>query len=167
MGSWKETSKAGFEFEDIVLADIIEKKYPLAYKNMIKEKLSYYDIILFDGNVSPSHKQKTVECKADDFAIISKNICLETTCNGRLSGILNTEADYWIIGVGNILYLITYDNIRKCLSENPNIPYRKNERVEQEKGVFKEISMYLVPIRIFEKYCIEVNDISEMTYNLM
>lgn len=167
MGSWKETSKIGFKFEDIILADINEKKYPLAYKNNIKENYSLYDIILFDGNVSPNHKQKTVECKADEFALISKNICLETSCNGRLSGILNTKADYWIIGVGNILYLITYDNIRKCLSENPNIQYRKKEKIEQEKGVYKEVSMYLVPIRIFEKYCIEINEISNMTYNLL
>jgi hypothetical protein len=164
MASWKETSKAGFEFEDFCLKDINEKKNPLAYKNMIKENYSFYDIILHDGNFSNEHNQKTAECKFDEMAAITGNICIETGCNGRLSGLLITKATYWIIGDGVTMYLTTPAEIRRCLTENPNIDYRKNQKVPQKKGENKLMDMYLIPKRIFENYCLEISGMDNMTY---
>lgn len=167
MADWQVSSHMGFEFEEFILKDLNEKHFPLAYKNMKKEDYCYYDIILFDGDFSKEHKQKTIECKYDEMANQTGNICIETGCNGRLSGLLITKADYWVISDGQTTFLIKTDEIRRCLEEYPNITYRRKYHVLQEDGVTKEMNFYLIPKRIFEKYCLEVNDINKMKYDCL
>jgi len=164
MASWEKTSKAGFDFEDFCVKDINEKKNPLAYRNMIKENYSFYDIILHDGNFSNEHHQKTAECKFDELGAITGNVCIETGCNGRLSGLLVTKADYWIIGNGVTMYLTTPTEIRRCLADNPNVEYKKKHPVTQKKGEVKLMDMYLIPKRIFKEYCLEISGMDDMTY---
>jgi hypothetical protein len=62
---------------------------------MKKEEYSFYDIVLFNGSFA--EPSKTLECKYDEMASISGNICIEVGCNGRLSGLLITKANYWLI----------------------------------------------------------------------
>jgi len=164
MSSWKETSTLGFKFEDFCLKDINEKKYPLAFKNMKKEEYSYYDIILFDGNFFKPNK--TIECKYDEKSFETGNICIEVCCNGRWSGLLISKADYWLIGDGHQMFLITKNNITKCIEENypKNIQIKKKYPVIQEDGVVKEMEFYLIPKNIFKKYCLEIADINNMIY---
>lgn len=166
MADWKTTSEAGFNFEDFCLSEINQKVNPLAYKNLIKGDFSYYDIILFDGNFAEGHKQKTIECKFDEMAAISQNICIEVGCNGRWSGLLITKADFWLIGDGIEIFLIKKEDISRCITENTyNIQYRRKERVKQEDGVVKEMDLYLIPKRIFVNYCLEFGNINEMKYD--
>lgn len=162
MADWKTTSGIGFDFEDICLSEINRKINPLAYKNMKKEEYSYYDLILFNGNFN--EKQKTVECKFDKLAHETGNICIEVGCNGRLSGLLITKADFWLIGDGHDMFLIKREDISRCISENSNIRYNNKYPVTQEDGVVKEMNFYLIPKRIFINYCLEVNDVEKMTY---
>ena len=165
MASWNETSKAGFDFEDFCLKDINEKKNPLAYRNMKKEEYSFYDIVLFDGNLSENHVQKTIECKFDERAHETGNIFIETGCNGRWSGLLITKADYWQIGDGYEMYLIEKHMINKCIVEHPEITYKKNFPVKQESdNVTKHMTFYLIPKTLFREYCLEVSEIDKMTY---
>jgi hypothetical protein len=166
MASWKETSEMGFEFEDFVLEDINKKVLPLAYKNTIKENYSFYDIILFKGNFG--EQSKTLECKYDEKASHTGNICIEVGCNGRASGLLVTTADYWLIGDGYIGYLIETTRIREYILENGNeIIYKPKCLIKQEDGVYKEMDIYLIKKSIFEKYCSEINNIDDMKYDCL
>jgi hypothetical protein len=165
MADWKTTSEAGFEFEDFCLVDITKKINPIAYKNMIKENYSYYDIILFNGKFN--EKQKTVECKFDEKAHETGNICIEVGCNGRLSGLSITTADFWLIGDGYEMFLIKREDISRCIYENPDIRYYKKCPVTQEDGVVKIMNFYLITKNLFKKYCLEATGINEMTYEKM
>ena len=165
MADWKESSKMGFEFEDFTLQDLNSKHFPLAYKNMKKEEYSYHDIVLLkDSLVS----YKTVECKFDEMSQTSGNICIEVGCWGRQSGLLITKAEHWIISDGVTTYIAKTKRIHDCIVENMHqIEYKKKERVEQKKGVFKEMDMYIIPKRFFIPYCDEVENINEMKYDCL
>lgn len=166
MADWFESSEMGFEFEDFCLKDINEKKYPLAYKNMKKEDYSYYDIILFNGNFG--EKPLTIECKYDEMSAISGNICIEVGCWGRLSGLLITKADYWIISDGITTYIAKTKRIHDCIVDNMDkIEYKKDWNVEQEKGVFKKMNLYIIPKRFFIQYCEEVGNVNEIKYDCL
>jgi hypothetical protein len=166
MPSWKEASELGFKFEKFILEDINNKILPLAYKNMKKEDYSYYDIILFNGDFSkPS---KTLECKYDEMASLTGNICIETHCNGRWSGLLITKADYWLIADGCMAYLIETKKIHDCIMNNMKIiEYKTNCPVLQENGITKDMNMYLIKKTIFEPYCSEISNISELKYDCL
>lgn len=165
MADWKTTSEAGFKFEDFCL-DEVQKKFPLAYKNMKREDYSFYDIILFNGSFASDYVPKTVECKYDEMSYVSGNICIETGCYGRSSGLLITKADYWMIGNGHEMFLIERTQISQCIVDNMNeIMYRKNHPIKQEDGVVKDMNFYLIPKRIFIKYCLEYGDIDKLTYD--
>jgi len=164
---WDSSSKIGFDFEDRFLEDVSAKKYPLAYKNMKKEEYSYYDILLYNGKLPiVLEEQIKVECKFDEMAYVSKNICIEVGCWGRASGLLVTIADYWVISDDHTVFIIKPSEIRRCLEENKGqIEYKKNHRVTQEPGKYKEMNLYLIPRRIFEPYCCEIGDINNMKYD--
>lgn len=166
MAEWLESLKIGDNFEKYVLEGLNNILFPLAYKNMKKEDYSYYDIVLMTANSLVNYK--TLECKYDYMASITGNICIEVACNGRLSGLLITKADYWIIGDGIKVYIIKKDRIRDCIVENPDsIKYDKACNIEQGKGVFKTMSIYLIPKRIFEKYCDEISDIENINFECL
>ena len=158
MAGFDVTFKMGDDFEDFTILDLREKGFPNAYKNIIKDNFCFYDIILPDI-------EKTLECKFDAKGLESGNICVETGCNGRLSGILDTKAEYWLFSDSVTSYLIEYTQIRKCINENPNLDYRRNHAVDQEDGSTKDMNFYLIPKRIFIPYCCEVAGINEMKYN--
>jgi hypothetical protein len=169
MADWNTTSTMGFDFEKITLQDISEKKYPLAFRNMKKEDYKYYDIVLFNGKF-PIYidEQIKVECKYDEMASITGNICIEVGCNTRASGLTDTKAKYWIICDGKTTYLIEKQRIHDCIVDNMDkIEYRKNCRVMQENGITKDMDIYLIKKSIFEPYCLEIADKDKMTYEKM
>ena len=173
MADWQTSLKKGTDFEDFCLKDISEKKYPLAYKNMNKDEYSYCDIILFNGNFSiPTKEQKKVECKFDEMAQISNNICIEVGCNGIWSGLLKTKAEYWIISDGSLAgkttYIIKKGIIEDCIRENINtLEYKPNHPVVQENNVVKLMNLWIIPRRIFESYCEEISNINELKYDCL
>jgi len=117
--------------------------------------------------VGKLNSQKTVECKFDRAANETGNICIEVGCNGRWSGLLLTTANYWIITDGVTGYIIETQKIKDCIHENDGKGVWKKYkcRVEQERGMTKDMDIYLIPKRIFEPYCCEVSNINEMKYD--
>jgi hypothetical protein len=165
MASWKESLKIGEDFEKFVIEEIKTKLALNATKNEVAANLKLYDITL--------ENSKTVECKCDERAEETKNICIETHCDGKESGILTTTADYWMITDNLQGFLIKTSELKRCINEGytslfPEKPtkflYMVNYPVKQEDGSRKWMNFYTIPIHLFSEYCVEVKDINEMTY---
>ena len=168
MASWKQSLKIGENFEKFVMAEIKNKLALKAIKNEVAANLKLYDITL--------ENEKTIECKCDERAEETQNICIETHCNDKESGILTTTADYWLITDNIKGYLIKTSELKRCVYEGhtslfPNEPtkflHMKNYPVKQEDGVVKLMDFYTIPTRIFEEYCDEVEKIDKMTYKAL
>ena len=70
MASWKESLKIGENFEKFVIEDLKRKLAITATKNEVAANLKLYDMTLENG--------KTIECKCDERAEDTKNLCIET-----------------------------------------------------------------------------------------
>ena len=165
MASWKESLKIGEDFEKFVIKEIKTKLAVSATKNEVAANLKLYDITL--------ENTKTIECKCDERAEDTRNICIETHCDGKESGILTTTADYWIITDNQQGFLIKTSELRRCIVEGhtslfPEEPtkflYMTNYPVKQEDGSRKLMNFYTIPIHLFSEYCVEVAEINEITY---
>ena len=165
MASWKESLKIGEDFEKFVIREIKTKLAVSATKNEVAANLKLYDITL--------ENSKTIECKCDERAEDTKNICIETHCDGKESGILSTSADYWMITDNLQGFLIKTTELRRCIEEGhtslfPEEPtkflYMTNYPVKQEDGSRKLMNFYTIPIHLFSEYCVEVAEINEITY---
>ena len=93
MGDFDKDILRGSAIEDEILA-ILLKAFPSAKKS--PPKTSGYDIILFGPSSDPlKHNVITIEVKADLYD--SPNFAFEFEGRyGQLTGILATEAKYWI-----------------------------------------------------------------------
>jgi hypothetical protein len=165
MASWKESLKIGEDFEKFVILEIKTKLALNATKNEVAANLKLYDIIL--------ENFKTIECKCDERAEETKNICIETHCDGKESGILTTTADYWMITDNLQGFLIKTSELKRCIDEGHTSLFQKkptkflhmiNYPIKQEDGSMKLMNFYTIPIQLFSEYCVEVADINEMTY---
>jgi hypothetical protein len=165
MASWLESLEIGENFERFVIDDIQNKLGLHAEKNEVAANLKFYDLIL--------ENQKTIECKCDERAEETKNICIETHCDGNESGILTTTADYWMVTDNVRGFLIKTSELKRCIQENytslfPDKPtkflHMTNYPVKQGDGRVKLMNFYTIPTRIFKKYCDEVKKIDKMTY---
>jgi len=165
MASWKESLKIGEDFEKFVIKEIKTKLVLNATKNEVAANLKLYDITL--------ENSKTIECKCDERAEDTRNICIETHCDDKESGILTTTADYWLITDNLQGFLIKTDELKRCIDEGhtslfPEEPtkflHMTNYPVKQEDGSKKLMNFYTIPIHLFSEYCVEVADINEMTY---
>ena len=124
-----------------------------------------HDIVLLKDSLV---NYKTVECKFDEMGAVSGNICIEVGQFGRQSGLLITKAEHWIISDGITTFIAKTKRIHDCIVENMHqIEYKRKERVEQKKGVFKEMDMYIIPRRFFIPYCDEIGNINEMKYDCL
>jgi hypothetical protein len=168
MASWEESLKIGEIFERFIRIDIWRKSELKAEKNEVAANLKLYDMTLENG--------KTIECKYDEKAAETQNICIETHCNGSESGVLTTTADYWIISDRNKTFLIKTSELKRCIHEGhtslfPHKPtkflHMKKYPVKQEDGGVKLMNFYTIPTRIFEEYCDEVKEINNMTYKTL
>jgi len=168
MATWKESLKMGEVFERFIRIDIWRKLRLKAEKNEVAANLKLYDMTLENG--------KTVECKFDERAAESLNICIETHCEGNESGILTTTADFWMITDRKRVFLIKTSELKRCIEEGylslyPEEPtkflHMKKYPVKQGDGQVKLMDFYTIPIRIFEEYCVEVEEIDKMTYKVL
>ena len=168
MASWKESLAIGEGFEEFVMVDIASKLVVSVAKNVVAAKLKLYDLTLENGI--------TIECKCDERAEDTKNICIETHCDGKESGILTTSADFWIVTDNVKAYLIETTELRKCIEEGhtslyPEEPtkflHMTNYPVKQEDGSRKLMNFYTIPTHLFAEYCVEVEDKNEMKYNAL
>lgn len=165
MASWIESLKIGEDFEKYVKHEIENKLGIKAVKNEVAATLKFYDLVL--------ENQKTVECKCDERANETKNICIETHCDGQESGISTTTADYWMITDNVKGFLIKTNQLKRCIEENytslyPDEPtkflHMTDYPVKQEDGRVKLMNFYTIPIWLFSEYCDEVGEIDKMTY---
>jgi len=177
--SWKEKKRQGDLFERFIVRDIKKKKYPNAEIDNPNKKFEYWDIFV--------NNDITIECKHDIYAAHTGNICIEYEQDSRPSGIGTSKAKYYIIcdGVydGKTIFLISAKNIRKLITveyENKLKAFIEDSTIDslnlngiqkqelyplnQGNGYIKYMSWYLIPKELFKKYCLEVNNIFEMTY---
>jgi hypothetical protein len=168
MASWKESLEIGEKFEKFVMEDIKNKLGFGVEKNEVAANLKLYDLILENG--------KTIECKCDERAEETKNICIETHCDDNESGILTTSADYWMITDNIKGFLIKTSEIKRCIYEGHTSLYPEeptkflhmvNYPVKQEDGSVKLMNFYTIPTWLFSEYCEEVQDINKMTYKTL
>jgi len=142
MASWKESLEIGEVFEKFVMRDIETKLDLKVVKNEIAANLKLYDLTLENG--------KTIECKCDERAEETKNICIETHCEGNESGILTTTADFWMITDNVRGFLIKTSEIRRCMYEGHTSLYPEeptkflhmvNYPVKQDDGKYKLMNL--------------------------
>lgn len=168
MASWKESLEVGEKFEKFVTEDIELKVGLSVVKNEVAANLKLYDLTIENG--------KTIECKYDERAEETKNICIETHCNSNESGILTTGADYWLITDKIKGFLIKTSDIKRCIYEGHTSLYPEEPTkflhmidypVKQEDGSVKLMCFYTIPTWLFSEYCDEVSNINEMKYSIL
>ena len=167
MASWNECKTLGDTLENLSMKDIKEKTGYDCEKNIEPANYKYYDYTVL--NI-----KKTIECKFDYKGSETKNVCIETHCEGKESGISVTTADFWIISDGVVEYFILTDEIKRCIKEGytslyPEEPtkflhWKKCPVPQDDDGSVKLMDFYTIPSWLFSTYCIEVNIISNMTY---
>lgn len=169
MASWKEALAIGEKFEKFVMHDILAKTGFMSIKNDVKANFKYYDIDVSKLNL-------TIECKCDERAEETRNICIETHSDGEESGIIATKADYWMITDNVQGFLIKTSEIKRCIYEGYTVLHPEEPTkflhlakypVKQEDGSVKLMNFYTIPIRIFKEYCDEVSDIDKMLYKAL
>jgi hypothetical protein len=104
--------KRGEEIE-MILLEVIKKKYPKAYK--IDGYFKDYD--LFVPEIG-----KSIEVKYDEKSKETGNIVVEIEFNGKPSALSTTKADYWVWWDGERYTWFDVDSIKKCILEtNPKL----------------------------------------------
>ena len=124
--------------EDIILGEeteynilgMIKKKYPNAYK--IQGEFKAYDIYVPEKDIK-------IEVKRDKGSNKTNNYFIECYCNEQASGILSTEADYWVIYDEN-KYIWIDKNVLWDLCQN-----RGKKWKGMTEGGCSEVEAYLVP----------------------
>lgn len=71
-----------------------------------------YDIKATIGEVS-----RTYEVKTDLMCGQTGNFALEYECRGKPSGIVTTEADYWIYKLDDGFYMISVESLKNLIDE--------------------------------------------------
>lgn len=180
--SWKDKLTVGEEFELETIKHIREKRYPLAHKFISNNsnELKYYDINIPELSIGSS--LIGIECKYDEEAFNSNNLCIEIGCNGVESGLTVTKSKYWLHSDTKKIYLILTDKLRELIrieyheklqkfidetnkpGELLRIRLDKNYKLQQQKGVYKYMDWYLIPKDLFSEYCLEVAERDKMTY---
>ena len=143
MSAFAKDLETGHEFESRLLK-FIQRRYPTATR--IASAFSDYDIIIDETG-------KTIDCKYDKKASETGNLFIEIKSSDNQSGILTSKADYYYIDTGTKLYCIPLNKIFECLL----IECIKPENFSVNQGAFEmEMTGHLVPLKIFEKYCIQI-----------
>ena len=132
-----------FNFEEYCI-DFLKNIGYKCIKNENREDFSYYDLIDLNNNIK-------FECKYDKLAKTTNNFCIEVSCNGRLSGLLITKSDYWLISDSEFIYQITPLKIKECIIKNEL--ESKKMYINQGNDMHKEIVAYLIPINQLKEYC--------------
>ena len=127
----------GQKIEQRILS-VIQKKYPCSV--LIPGKFKEYDIFI------PENDSK-VEVKVDLKSQETGNILIELRMFNKPSGLLTTEADFWIIYTGTEYLWTEPRMILECIMIN-NIPSQKI----LGKGDEVTKDACLIPIDIFKKY---------------
>ena len=94
----------GLDVESRVLA-ILRKKYPCA---TLVNAFKGYDIWIPEID-------KAVEVKSDQKSQYTGNIVIEIEMFGKDSGLMTTQADYWVFYDGQMFVIMPVKHIFKCI----------------------------------------------------
>jgi len=129
----------GKELEKKV-CNVINNTYPLAF--VIEGKCKAYDIFIPEIG-------KGVEVKSDQMSQYTGNIVIETEMYGVPSGIMTTEASWWIFFTGEKYIIITPEKIKEILKFEKCVTFVGYGDVEMKKA-------YLVKQEKIEKNALRV-----------
>jgi hypothetical protein len=136
--------KFGNKYEEELLKHLRYDSYEI-----MKGYFKPYDIIIKDN-----YKEYKIEVKSDRLTHKTGNICIESECNGKQSGISTTEADAWayfeVVNDDKMeynLYIIPTNIIKKAIK---NIKYSRCLK----GGDNYKSKFYLFNKNIFDKYLI-------------
>jgi len=141
MDTFKRDLLIGESIEYQVLEDI-KVHYPEAYKVVGKE--SRWDIFIPELN-------KGIEVKYDKMSEVTGNIVIELEFNGKPSALSTTQSYLWVIVTPSKWIFIRPEAIRELLDVH-KVPTRKFIG----KGDTKSKIAHLVPVKLFNKFAIEV-----------
>lgn len=102
--TFKTDLQRGLEIEERVLA-ILRKKYPCA---TLVNAFKGYDIWIPEID-------KAVEVKFDPMSQRTGNIVVEIEMYGKDSGLMVTQADYWVFYDGQMFVIMPVKHIFKCI----------------------------------------------------
>lgn len=102
--SFQKDLQRGLEIENIVLG-ILRKKYPCA---SLINAFKGYDIWIPEID-------KAVEVKYDPMSQETGNIVVEIEMYGKPSGLMATQADYWVFYDGEMFVIMPVKHIFKCI----------------------------------------------------
>lgn len=117
---------------EVHILEIIQKLYPQAYR--ISGKEAKYDIIIPEIN-------KTIEVKRDIMSAKTGNLAIEVfKKNGQPSGIMASEATYWVIYTDGEIYFLDKNKLKQYATATEN-----NFRIVMG-GDNKATQMVLLPV---------------------
>ena len=105
--SFNKDLQRGLEIEERVVS-ILRKKYPCA---TLVSAFKGYDIWIPEID-------KAVEVKFDPMSQRTGNIVVEIEMYGKDSGLMATQADYWVFYDGEMFVIMPVKNIFKCIFES-------------------------------------------------
>ncbi len=94
-------------------------------QNKSHKIISFNDDNKYDILTEYNNKQITYEIKTDNWEfyhnIITNNIFIEVMCNGKLSGVMASQADVFVyyFEKRNKAYFIKMSELKRLLNENP------------------------------------------------
>jgi len=103
-----------------------------------------------DYDIFIAKTETKIECKNDKRADETGNLFIETSCNGKESGIFKTKAHYWFIRYDGKGRLYEKEKIIQCIKDNnfPNIA----TKVKQDFNNYSTMYAYIIPIKTIENY---------------
>ncbi len=102
--SFQKDLQRGLEVEEIVLG-ILRKKYPSA---SLINAFKGYDIWIPEID-------KAVEVKYDPMSQETGNIVIEIEMYDKPSGLITTQADFWVFYDGEMFVIMPVKHIFKCI----------------------------------------------------
>lgn len=117
--------------------------------NNFKADLAYGQ--LGESFVSELGKDVSIEVKRDRLALSTGNIFLEVECNGKPSGIMSTQASYWVhlIPKGDLQvagYILQVNSLKTAISVALNEGWAKEKNWSGDGGRVKGIVISLADI---------------------
>lgn len=105
-------------WKDLESAKEIEKEAVNALSRHLElENVQFNNDYKYDFVVTVRGKQKKYEVKHDIMSTKTGNMAVEYECRGKFSGILTTEADYWIYKLDSDFYLIALEKLRSLIDD--------------------------------------------------
>jgi hypothetical protein len=86
-------------------------------KHLKFDKVEFNDDKRYDFKITQGDKSKTYEVKRDLMCGQTGNFALEYECRGNPSGIVTTQADYWIYQLDDGFYLIGVERLKKLIDD--------------------------------------------------